>query len=439
MKKHLFFWASLLVAGLALTACGGDDADDFSDKTTPVAPTGKQKWTVTVGAGVMTRGLNDDLTPNWSADDEVYVYYGNTMVGTLKPMAASNSGSVTLTGELDEADYSTESGSNTLNLRYKYGASGDFSETPNYEGQKGTIADIAANYDYMNATVTITAVDNTAKTLTTNTANFQNLQSIFELTFTEPLIEGDEVMISCPLTDVYVTPGVKAANESFYVAIPLSATSSNTYLDFNVTSSNNNNPYILSSIENKMMQNGKKYTATIKVEAVQLWAGGPWWAVKNIGASDKYDAGSLFAWGETEAKATYTVDNYKFGIYDGEGSDYTKYNATDGKTILELVDDAAHINWGSSWRMPTLAEAEDLINNTNYTGNSSEHIGIFEGKTTGYVGRTVTFYIGDNGMDYWTSTYEDENESHCLYPFPEASDTELINRYEICPIRPVRR
>lgn len=398
MKKHLFFWASLLVAGLALTACGGDDADDFSDKTTPVAPTGKQKWTVTVGAGVMTRGLNDDLTPNWSADDEVYVYYGNTMVGTLKPTAASNSGSVTLTGELDEADYSTESGSNTLNLRYKYGASGDFSETPNYEGQKGTIADIAANYDYMNATVTITAVDNTAKTLSTSTANFQNLQSIFELTFTEPLIEGDEVMISCPSTDVYVTPGVKAANESFYVAVPLSATPTNTFLDFNVTSSNNNNPYILPSIENKMMQNGKKYTATIKVEAVQLWAGGPWWAVKNIGASDKYDLGSLFAWG---------------GEYDG---------------------------LGSSWRLPTANELENLIDNTTYTWDSSKSGYTFTGNSTGYVGRSIFMLRAPQHPDYWSSTEDDEESANALYLTDFSSvEMESCGKYFTNPIRPVWR
>ena len=34
----------------------------------------------------------------------------------------------------------------------------------------------------------------------------------------------------------------------------------------------------------------------------------------------------------------------------------TKYNSTDGKTVLESSDDAAHANWGGSWRMPTTAE-----------------------------------------------------------------------------------
>ena len=395
MKKHLFFWASLLVAGLALTACGGDDADDFSDKTTPVKPVGKQKWTVTVGAGVMTRGLNDDLTPNWSTDDEVYVYYGNTLVGTLKPTAASNSGSVTLTGELDEADYSTESGSNTLNLRYKYGASGNFNETPNYSGQNGTIADIAENYDYMNATVTIKNVDNTAKTLTTDPATFQNLQSIFELTFTEPLLEGDEVMISCPSTDVHVTPGVKAANESFYVAIPLYAESSKTSLDFYVTSSNSKSPYILPGIENKMMQNGKKYTATIKVEAVQLWDGGPWWAVKNIGASDKYDEGSLFAWG-------------------GE-----------------------YVGLGSSWRLPTANEFDNLIAKTTYTWDSSKSGYTFTGNSTGYVGRSIFMLRSPQHPDYWSSTEDDEECAMALYLVEYAVEPESCGKNQTNPIRPV--
>jgi hypothetical protein len=39
----------------------------------------------------------------------------------------------------------------------------------------------------------------------------------------------------------------------------------------------------------------------------------------------------------------------------------TKYNATDGLTTLEAVDDAAAVaNWGGSWRMPTTAEFQAL-------------------------------------------------------------------------------
>jgi hypothetical protein len=38
----------------------------------------------------------------------------------------------------------------------------------------------------------------------------------------------------------------------------------------------------------------------------------------------------------------------------------TKYNSTDGKTVLDSEDDAATVNMGSGWRMPTTAEFQAL-------------------------------------------------------------------------------
>ena len=46
----------------------------------------------------------------------------------------------------------------------------------------------------------------------------------------------------------------------------------------------------------------------------------------------------------------------------------TKYNNTDGKTILDIEDDAARINMGGNWRMPTTAEIQELFNDS-YTTN----------------------------------------------------------------------
>ena len=432
MKKHLFFWASLLVAGLALTACGGDDADDFSDKTTPVAPTGKQTWTVTVGAGVMTRGLNDDLSPKWTTDETVFVYYGSTKVGELHPTSNSATGSVILTGELDEANYIVGQ-----DLMLEFHGSSNNDGVRGYENQLGTLEDIAANYDYMEASANITAVDNTAKTLSVNTATFNNLQSIFELTFTEPLIDGDVIQIDGGDLNVDVTPGSVAAGTPVYVAVPFNpSTTSGLSFVIAYQSAANEEVYYADPIAvDRTLQNGKHYTATVNIYAVRLWEGGPCWAVKNIGASDKYDVGSRFAWGETEAKTTPSLEDYDFGVWDYEtGSDYTKYNATDGKTQLELVDDAAYKNWGGYWRMPTLAEAEALFENT--TEHKYTNYCVYEGKTTGYVGRTLTFFAP---KDYWTSTYKEEAESYAFYVNEQGvSNIEYINRYDICPIRPVR-
>ena len=36
------------------------------------------------------------------------------------------------------------------------------------------------------------------------------------------------------------------------------------------------------------------------------------WADRNLGAGNSYDWGDYFAWGETQSKATYFWNNYKF-------------------------------------------------------------------------------------------------------------------------------
>ena len=83
------------------------------------------------------------------------------------------------------------------------------------------------------------------------------------------------------------------------------------------------------------------------------------WATFNVGATSPEDYGDYFAWGETEPKEEYTWENYKW--CDGTDANITKYNATDGKTILEPADDAAHVHWGGNWRMPTKEEQKELL------------------------------------------------------------------------------
>ena len=94
------------------------------------------------------------------------------------------------------------------------------------------------------------------------------------------------------------------------------------------------------------------------------------WATCNVGASSPEDYGDYFAWGETEAKGTYNWSTYKFckGSYNTitkycTESSYGYNGFTDGKTELEAADDAATVNWGGSWRMPTFTQIEELFNN----------------------------------------------------------------------------
>lgn len=83
------------------------------------------------------------------------------------------------------------------------------------------------------------------------------------------------------------------------------------------------------------------------------------WATANVGANNPEERGDCFAWGETEAKESYTTSTYKFGA----ARPYTKYDE-DGKTVLEMEDDAARVNMGGMWRTPTMMELVELSGKT---------------------------------------------------------------------------
>ena len=91
---------------------------------------------------------------------------------------------------------------------------------------------------------------------------------------------------------------------------------------------------------------------------------GTLWATCNIGASAPEEYGDYFAWGETEPKDYYDWSTYKW--CNGTLTSLTKYctrssyGRVDGKTELDLDDDAANVNWGSSWCMPTLEQLQEL-------------------------------------------------------------------------------
>ena len=79
------------------------------------------------------------------------------------------------------------------------------------------------------------------------------------------------------------------------------------------------------------------------------------WATCNIGATKPEEYGLYFAWGETTGYANangekkFTWNDYKFGTQN----DLSKYNSTDKLTTLELEDDAAHVNMGGDWVIPS--------------------------------------------------------------------------------------
>ena len=131
------------------------------------------------------------------------------------------------------------------------------------------------------------------------------------------------------------------------------------------------------------------------------------WAKCNVGADSVHHSGGYYAWGEVEPKEVYDWTTYKWktsevsswkGInkytvadgqtegvwYDGEGN-----FIGDNKTVLDPEDDAAAVNMGGSWRMPTSAEQDELRTECTWTWTDD-----YNG--TGVEGCIVTSKINDN-------------------------------------------
>ena len=108
------------------------------------------------------------------------------------------------------------------------------------------------------------------------------------------------------------------------------------------------------------------------VEAVDLGlTSGTLWANMNVGASSPEELGDYFAWGETKSKSDYSLSTYKW--YNESSNKQTKYctdasyGIVDNKTELDVKDDAAYVNWGSRWRIPSKAQFEELMRECVWT------------------------------------------------------------------------
>ena len=145
------------------------------------------------------------------------------------------------------------------------------------------------------------------------------------------------------------------------------------------------------------------------------------WATMNVGASQAEGYGSYFAWGETTTKSTYDWSTYKY--CNGSYNTLTKYNTSssygtvDNKTQLELSDDAARVNWGGSWRMPTDAEWTELREQCTWTWTTQNGVKGYKvtSKKSGYTNNSIFLPVAgyrDDSLlygagsvgDYWSSS-----------------------------------
>ena len=165
------------------------------------------------------------------------------------------------------------------------------------------------------------------------------------------------------------------------------------------------------------------------------------WAKCNVGADSVHHYGNYYAWGEVEPKEVYDWTTYKWktsevsswkGInkytvadgqtegvwYDGEGN-----FIGDNKTILDKEDDAAAVNMGGSWRMPTKAEQDELrtectwtwttlndVNGYNVEGPNGNSIFL---PAAGY--RINSLYDVESYGYFWSSSLRTGHSGHAHY------------------------
>ena len=171
------------------------------------------------------------------------------------------------------------------------------------------------------------------------------------------------------------------------------------------------------------------------------------WANMNVGAKSPEDYGNYYSWGETSTKSTYDWSTY----FD---TNFTKYNNEGGKTVLAPEDDAAHVNWGGSWRMPTQAEWQELYDNCTWTWTMQNGINGYKvtsnkaGYTdkfiflpaAGYCDGSGLYSVGSSGGFWSSSLYEDRSSIAWNLGFYSDGrglyDSDRYNGHSVRPVLP---
>jgi hypothetical protein len=159
----------------------------------------------------------------------------------------------------------------------------------------------------------------------------------------------------------------------------------------------------------------------VKPKKVQLWAGGPYWADRNIGADAPWKYGLYFWWGDTKGhRPSGTTFNFSFEQSNcptqGKTPDQLRSEGwIISNDVLAPSHDAAHVHWGGAWRIPTNQELKDLCNKCDWTYTTTNGVGgcIVSGRGTyasnsiflpyaGVGGGTLLSNAGCEGF-YWSS------------------------------------
>jgi hypothetical protein len=180
---------------------------------------------------------------------------------------------------------------------------------------------------------------------------------------------------------------------------------------------------------------------------------GTLWCDRNVGAKSPSDYGAFFSWGNTEPH--FPKSNMDWGD-DDESFDYRfnsdNYEKSEGYKLegdIDLAHDAARINMGEPWQMPTSEQFQELYDNCTWERKIVEGVNGY--LVTSKINRNSIFFAcsglgagtswsnrGSLGY-YWSSSFFSARDAYDLVFYsggvnPQYSDL----RYVGFAVRPVQ-
>lgn len=164
-----------------------------------------------------------------------------------------------------------------------------------------------------------------------------------------------------------------------------------------------------------------------------------YWSSCNVGAEAPEEYGDYFAWGETSQKSSYSKNNYAF--YDSNTAQFIDI----GDNISGTEYDAAFLNLGSDWRMPTKTEMQELLTQCSWEWSQINGINgyVVTGPNSNSIfipaaGLHLNMFVGKGEwVYYWTSSSMDLTRGWGIIKQNDNLTMSRIDKYLGIPIRPV--
>ncbi len=454
--------AAFATVGIMMTGCSGNV--DFN----PVIPQPEENNTQTITVslnGSATHDLAEEVVKTFAEGDKIAVVYTNTSDETVKveseALAAedisSDGKNATFTVILTDAPQPNG------DVSYIYPAvMAKEDGTVNYDAlavQDGTLATLASTLDVCQYEGSLTD----EATLPTD-ISLDNLLAIGKFTIkcgsddiTSTVIEltvangaNTSILQSFNSSNTYIVTRLPAA-EPIYVAMQPVDNG-----DINFTATDGTDDYEM-TVSGTTLEASHLYPITLTMTKVELsmlacadenhphiidlgLPSGTKWACCNVGATTPEDYGGHYAWGETQPK-----DEYSWATYQCV-SESSLVNISD---IAGTGYDAATVNWGAPWRMPSMAQLKELVSECSYTWTTQNGVNgqVFTGPSggsiflpaTGYRWMTRHVYATAVGY-YWSSTLCKSKQDHAYYMYFQYRITTWrhFTRYYGKSVRPVR-